>query len=180
MEEMTNIYLIGPMGSGKTTIGGILAKKLGLVFYDSDKEIEYKTGVEISHIFDKEGELGFRLREKNLILELVKLKSIILSTGGGSIISKEVRKSLEQTGIVIFLDTNIEKQLLNTSYNNDRPLLKEKNKREKLEELYRLRKPLYTNIANIHISTNDKEINIIIEEIIMKLKNFRENKRPMD
>ena len=177
MKEITNIYLVGPMGSGKTTIGNKLAKELKLNFYDTDKEIELKTGVEISYIFEKEGEAGFRIREKQAIRNLTKLESIVLSTGGGSIINKEVRENLKDTGIIIFLEASIEKQLLQTGYNDNRPLLNNGDKRSKLEKLYKLRKPIYKNIADIEINTNNKNIKRIIEDIKKKLNRFKKNNK---
>ena len=170
-----NIFIVGPMGSGKTTIGNKLAKELNLNFYDTDKEIELKTGVEISYIFEKEGEAGFRIREKQAIKNLTKLESIVLSTGGGSIINKEVRENLKNTGIIIFLEANIEKQLLQTSYNDNRPLLEDGDKRSNLEKIYRLRKPIYKNISDIEINTNDKNIKLIIADIKKKLNRFKKN-----
>ena len=175
MKEITNIYLVGPMGSGKTTIGNELAKELDLNFYDSDKEIELKTGVEIPYIFEKEGEVGFRIREMQIIQDLTKLKSIVLSTGGGSIISEKVRENLKNTGIIIFLEASIEKQLLQTSYNDNRPLLEDGDKRSNLEKIYRLRKPIYKNISDIEINTNDKNIKLIIADIKKKLNRFKKN-----
>jgi len=123
MAEKRNIFLIGPMGAGKSTIGKQLARRLNMDFYDSDDEIEKSTGANISWVFDVEGEKKFRVREEKVINTLVKKQGIVLATGGGSILSKKVRNKLSSRGIVVYLKTSIEKQIIRTSRDKNRPLL---------------------------------------------------------
>ncbi|MDE5285678.1 MAG: shikimate kinase AroK, partial [Buchnera aphidicola] len=123
MAEKRNIFLIGPMGAGKSTIGRQLSQQLNIEFYDSDQEIEKRTGADINWVFDVEGESGFREREKKIINELTKKKGIVLATGGGTVKFREVRNILSSRGIVIYLKTTIEKQLLRTKRDKKRPLL---------------------------------------------------------
>ncbi len=148
-----NIYLIGPMGAGKTTIGRMLAKELGKRFVDSDREVEARTGVDIPMIFEFEGEAGFRKRESEALATLVNLKGIVLATGGGIVLSQENRELLSQNGFVIYLRCPVEKQLERTHKDSHRPLLKTQNPGARLRSLMKVRAPLYESTADIIIDT---------------------------
>ncbi|MFP3014329.1 MAG: shikimate kinase AroK [Arsenophonus sp.] len=167
MAEKRNIFLVGPMGSGKSTIGRQLAQKLNMEFFDSDQEIERRTGVDVSWIFDLEGENSFRKREENIINELTEKQGIVLATGGGSVKSKETRNRLSARGVVIYLEATIEKQIIRTQRDKKRPLLKEGCLvREALEKLTHERNPLYQEITDITIYTNDQSAKMIVNKII--------------
>lgn len=168
-----NIFLIGPMGAGKSTVGYQLAQYLKMEFYDSDKEIEKRTGVNISWVFDIEGENAFRNREKIVIDDLTKKNGIILSTGGGSILSLSSRNILTSRGIVIYLKTTVKQQLLRTRFSTKRPLLNKSNELNKcfLENLAKKRNPLYKSIADIVVDTSNMNIKSIIFNILENLKN---------
>lgn len=175
MIEKKNIFLIGPMGAGKSTIGRQLAKQLNLEFFDSDQEIENRTGANISWVFDVEGESGFRDREEKIISELTKKQGIVLATGGGSVKSVVTRNNLSSRGLVIYLETAIEKQLLRTKLDKRRPLLQssvilKNNVREFLESLAKERNPLYQEIANITVSTNEQNVKFIVNKILFLCK----------
>ncbi|CAL1329311.1 shikimate kinase AroK [Candidatus Providencia siddallii] len=169
MTEKRNIILVGPMGSGKTTIGRQLSKQLNMDFFDSDYEIEKQTGVDISWIFDLEGENGFRKREKKIINKLTKKQGIILATGGGTIKLKEIRNRLSICGVVIYLKTSIETQLSRTNFNNKRPLL-QINSREILQKLSNERNPMYKEIADITIHTDKQKTKTVTYKVIELLK----------
>ncbi len=168
----TNIILIGPMGSGKSTIGLLLAKKLRRDFIDSDNYIEEKTGVDIPRIFDVEGEEGFRQRETCALNELSELNNIILATGGGSVIKPENQHIINATGFVVFLDTSIQQQMSRLKKDKKRPLLQTPNPRQRLEELLTQRKPIYQELADFTIKTDHKYAKIILNEIIKHLPNY--------
>jgi shikimate kinase len=153
MQCSGNIFLIGPMGSGKTTIGRLLAKSLALSFYDSDREIERRTGVNISTIFEYEGEKGFRKREAEVLVELAQLRSIVMATGGGSILKPENRALLSRCGFVVYLQCSVDKQLERTRRDVNRPLLHTENPRQRLKDLMRVRDPLYQSIADYTVDT---------------------------
>lgn len=171
MAEKRNIFLIGPMGAGKSTIGRQLAQMLGMNFIDSDAVIEERAGADIEWIFDVEGEEGFRKREEKIINELTQQQGIVLSTGGGSILSKNNRNVLSARGVVIYLETSIDKQVERTQKDKKRPLLREENHYEILQELAKIRNPLYEEIADITYSTNDKSVKIVATNIIELLEN---------
>ena len=153
-ETLPNIYLVGPMGAGKTTVGRHLAELLGREFLDSDHEIERKTGATIPWIFEKEGETGFRSRETMVIDELTLRSQLVLATGGGVVTQKPNREFLKQRGIVIYLYTPVEIQLQRTYRDKNRPLLQVENPEQKLRDLLKLRDPLYREIAHYIIETN--------------------------
>jgi shikimate kinase len=162
MPAKRNIYLIGPMGSGKTAVGKQLAKDLGLTFLDSDLEIEKRTGVDIPYIFEKEGEAGFRAREAAVITDLCKLEGVVVATGGGAILSEQNRKQLAATGLVIHLRTEVEEQLKRTRRAHNRPLLANGNRRETLERLAAAREPLYAEIADFSVDTSGKRVRSVV------------------
>ena len=157
------------MGSGKTAVGRQLAKLLKYEFIDSDEEIELRTGVDISFIFDKEGESGFRAREEKIINEMTERNNIVLATGGGAILSKHNRKHLISKGVVIYLFASIEKQVERTHRGKERPLLINKNSRMVLHDLMEIRDPLYRNIADFIIMTDGRKINSVAKEIFNEI-----------
>ena len=166
MTTAKNIYLVGPMGVGKTTIGKALAKSLGLDFVDSDHEIEERTGVSISTIFDIEGEDGFRNREIRMIAELASRKGIVLATGGGAVESEEIRKALRHNGLVIYLHASIEMQMDRTRNSKNRPLLNTgANRREILEDLMLEREPLWRQEADVIYETDGRSPQTAAREI---------------
>lgn len=154
--SLTNIFLIGSMGAGKSTLGRLLASTLKRPFYDSDKVIEERCGASIPWIFDLEGEEGFRVRETQVLDELTQLEGIVLSTGGGSVLMPENREYLKERGVVIFLRTTVEQQLLRTSKDHNRPLLKTDDPRTRLEELKEIRDPLYLATAHLVVDTDQR------------------------
>ena len=165
-----SVFLIGPMGSGKTAVGRSLARRLGLPFADSDAEVESRTGVDIAYIFEREGEEGFRIRERDAIDALTLASGIVLATGGGAVLLAENRERLAARGIVVFLDTTIEQQLERTRRSRHRPLLAGADRREKLEELAKVRDPLYRSIASITIQTDGRAPVVVAGEIARALK----------
>jgi len=167
----SNIYIIGPMAAGKSTIGRLLAKNIGREFYDTDAEIIKCTGVEISLIFELEGEAGFRARETDALKKLSELSGAIVATGGGLVLCEENRKILQATGQVIYLKCSVDQQLKRTQFDTKRPLLQIANPRAKLEELMLLRAPIYESIADITISTNKTNSKRVINAILEKVVN---------
>tara|TARA_B100000035_G_scaffold150315_1_gene128111 strand:+ start:886 stop:1398 length:513 start_codon:yes stop_codon:yes gene_type:complete len=170
MKKNKNIYLIGFMGSGKTTLGKILSKKLDKIFFDSDQVIEEKLGVDVTMIFDYEGEAGFREREKEILKELVSKKNIVLATGGGAVISESNRNLLSENGTVIYLKSNYKDLILRMKNDKTRPLLKENNIETIIKKLCKDREPLYKSISDYEIATKNKRIPEIIDEIIRVIK----------
>jgi len=153
------------MGAGKTTIGKQLAKQLGKVFYDADHEIEKRTGVKVAVIFDLEGEEGFRKREAAVIAELTQLDDVVLATGGGAVLSAENRETLQTNGHVIYLRANVHDLWKRMRYDKQRPLLQNVDIRQKLEQLYAERHPLYTEVANIIVDTGKQPAATLINQI---------------
>lgn len=168
----TNIILIGPMGSGKSTIGQILANRLNREFFDSDHYIEEKTGVDISRIFDIEGEDGFRKRETIALQELTRKKNLVLATGGGSVTRPENRELLKSSGFIIFLDTSVNQQMQRLKHDKKRPLLHTDNPRQRLEQLLQQRKPIYLKMADLRIPTDRKYARKVAAEIIPNLPDY--------
>ncbi|MDP9012764.1 MAG: shikimate kinase AroK [Pseudomonadota bacterium] len=170
MDFKRNIFLIGPMGSGKSAVGRQLARMFRLTFHDSDADIEAKTGVDISFIFEKEGEAGFRLREKEAIERLTRLEGIVLATGGGAVIDPDNRRALAERGMVVYLETSIDQQLERTRHARHRPLLIDTDPEEKLKELMLRRAALYAEIANVTVSTDGRRVQLVAEEILHELR----------
>lgn len=166
----SNIFFIGPMGAGKTTIGRSLANSLRLEFVDSDHEIEARAGANIAWIFDVEGEEGFRNREEAVIDELSLSKGIVLATGGGAILRKETRERLKQRGVVVYLKASAEQILQRTAKDKKRPLLQTKNRDKVVKELLEKREPLYQEIADITIATGNDKISDITQSILRQIK----------
>lgn len=171
MSKKNNIYLVGPMAAGKSTIGRLLAKRLNKEFYDTDAEIIKCTGVEISLIFELEGEEGFRKREIEKLKLLSGEKGAVIATGGGIILNQENRQRMHETGWVIYLKCSVDQQLNRTKFDTKRPLLQTENPRKKLEELMRDRAPMYESIADIVISTNKTNSKKVITSILERLNN---------
>ncbi|GLX82027.1 shikimate kinase AroK [Thalassotalea eurytherma] len=170
MAEKRNIFLVGPMGAGKSTIGRELADKLHLEFFDSDQEIERRTGADIAWVFDLEGEEGFRKREESVIDDLTGMQGIVLATGGGSVVSSLVRNRLSARGIVVYLETTIDKQVARTQRDRRRPLLQTKEEpRTVLENLAKERNPLYEEVADVVVQTDDQSAKVVANKIVEKL-----------
>lgn len=167
-----NVFLIGPMAVGKTTIGKQLAKRLQLEFVDSDHEIEKRTGVSISLIFDVEGESGFRDREERVIADLTSLSGIVLATGGGAVLREENRKALRKNGVVVYLRASIESQLERTKSTKHRPLLETEDRRAALESLMEIREPLYRQEADLIIDTDHLSAGRAARQITHKLQDL--------
>lgn len=164
-----NIFLVGPMGAGKTTVGKALAKELNFTFYDSDQEIEETTGVDIAWIFDVEGEEGFRNREVAAIDKLTQLSGIVLATGGGVVEREENSRFLSSRGLVVYLKASIEQQLERTIKDKRRPLLRTDDKESRLRELIERRHQLYNNVADYVFSTDDCTIKAVVNDILSVL-----------
>ena len=158
------------MGAGKSTIGRLLAKELRLSFKDSDKEIEQRTGADIPWIFDVEGEQGFREREQSMVVELCELDGVVIATGGGVVLRPENRQALRDGGRVVYLHASVEQQLERTSRDRNRPLLRNAEPGKVLRNLMEIRDPLYREIADIIIETDERPPRLVVQEIIDRLK----------
>lgn len=165
-----NVFLVGPMGAGKTTIGRQLARLLKRDFHDSDREIEQRTGVGIPLIFELEGEAGFRARERAMVDELTQLPEIILATGGGAILDPDNRRHLSERGTVVYLETSVEQQLARTGRDRNRPLLLTEDPKKRLQELLAIRDPLYREIAKISVSTDGRTARDVVNQIMRLIK----------
>ncbi len=167
---MTSIFLVGPMGSGKSTVGRALARKIGYRFLDSDREIEARCGVDIPTIFDYEGESGFRDRETRMVNELSLLPGIVLATGGGSILREENREYLKSRGHVILLQVDIKEQLRRVSSDTNRPLLQTADPAARLRALMEEREPIYKSVAHVEVSTDARRMYHVVSRILRHLK----------
>lgn len=167
-----NIFLVGLMGAGKTSVGRALARRLHRAFYDSDEEIERATGVRIPVIFDIEGEAGFRAREARMLAELVRRRNIVLATGGGAVLSEQNRKLLKANGTVIYLHAAVHDLWLRTRHDRNRPLLQSGDALAKLAELYAQRDPLYREIADLIIDTGSQSVKSLAHKIEQRLARF--------
>ena len=169
MTKAHNVFLVGAMGSGKTSVGRQLARELGMDFIDSDEEIEKSTGVDIRFIFEKEGESLFREREKAIISNLTQMENLVLATGGGSILDAKNRQLLNTNGIVVYLETSVKQQLLRTQKSKTRPLHVGKNPEAVLTRLMASRGPLYEQVAHFSVNTEKKQVAVVVNEIKKKL-----------
>lgn len=167
---MRNLILVGPMGAGKSTIGRLLAKELHLPFKDSDKEIEVRTGADIPWIFDVEGEQGFRDREQAVIADLCREDGLVLATGGGAVLREANREALRAGGRVVYLHTSVEQQLERTARDRNRPLLRTANPGQVLRDLLAIRDPLYRQIADVIIETDQRPPRLVVQEVLGRLE----------
>jgi shikimate kinase len=165
MKNPNNLFLIGPMGAGKSAVGRQLARMLHLDFVDSDDEIESRTGVDIPFIFEKEGEEGFRKREARVIDDLSQLEGIVLATGGGAVSNADSRNHLGARGFVIYLYTSVKQQLERTNRGRERPMLENGDRAEVLERLMAERDPLYREIADLVVNTDGRRVQTVAKEI---------------
>lgn len=165
-----NIFLIGLMGAGKTTIGRALARRLNKRFVDSDHEIEARTGVSIPLIFEIEGEASFRQRESEVIRDLTGQSDIVLATGGGAVLKPENRECLKSRGTVIYLRASVNNILQRTSHDKNRPLLQTADPRQRLEQLAREREPLYLELADFIVETGRPNVQSLVQMIVSQLE----------
>jgi len=165
-----NIFLIGPMGSGKSAVGKYLSRLVRVPFYDSDIEIERRTGVDIPYIFEKEGEAGFRQRERETLDALTADGPMVLATGGGAVLLPENRVFLSERGCVVYLKTSVAQQVYRVKHARNRPLLNNVDPGDKLEQLMRVRAPIYEALADVTVGTDGRRVRIVAEEIMRALK----------
>ena len=170
MPLQQSIFLVGPMGAGKSTIGRQLAGALHLDFKDCDHELVRQTGASIPLIFEIEGEAGFRKRESAMLDQLTSEKELVMATGGGAVLDEENRKHLMSRGIVIYLYASIEQLFQRTSKDKNRPLLQTEDPKAKLQELMAVRDPLYREVADLIIHTEDRSVRSVVKEIVARLK----------
>jgi shikimate kinase len=165
-----SIFLIGPMGSGKTAVGRALARLLDLPFYDSDHEVEQRSGADIPLIFEREGEAGFRRREQEAIAELTQHPRIVLATGGGAVLDVDNRRALATRGWVVYLEASVAQQTERAGRTRHRPLLQGTDPRQRLEELMRVREPLYLEIADMRINTDRQRVHAVAESVVREYR----------
>jgi shikimate kinase len=170
MSRTTNVFLVGPMGSGKTAVGKHLARLMRAPFRDSDAEIESRTGVDISYIFSREGEDGFRVREREILEEVTRESPIVLATGGGAILLEANRKVLHERGFVVYLRTSIEQQVDRVRQGRNRPLLHNVDPAVKLTELMAIRAPLYESLADFTVATDGRKVHVVADAIYAAFK----------
>jgi shikimate kinase len=160
-----NIFLVGMMGAGKTSVGRVLAKRLNKIFYDSDHVIEERTGVKIPVIFEIEGEPGFRHRESAVIEELTTLDEVVIATGGGAVLAKENRENLRARGTVVYLRASVKDLLNRTRHDKNRPLLQTADPRARLNELFEMRDPLYREVAHVTVDTGSQSLTTLVNRL---------------
>lgn len=165
MSDTTRVFLIGPMGTGKTTIGAQLARTLRFSFIDCDQELEKRTGASISLIFDIEGESGFRERETRVLDDLTQQDEVVLATGGGAVLAAENRRWLAQRGFVVYLSSDIETLVARTRFDTSRPLLQTADPEATLREIMTVREPLYNEIADLVVDTGSQSVRQILKSI---------------
>jgi len=170
-----NLILVGMMGSGKTTMGRVLAKHLGKDFVDSDEEIQFRTGVTIPHIFDVEGEVGFRQRETAALENLVQRNGLVMATGGGAVIANENRTLLRHNGIVIYLRASVHDLWLRTRNDRNRPLLQTGNAYEKLAGLLRQREAYYQQVADIVMPTGRQNVHALMLKLVAAIESYKKS-----
>ena len=165
-----NVFLVGPMGSGKSAVGKLLARLLNAPFYDSDAEVERRTGVDITFIFEKEGEARFRQREREAIDALTRMEPVVLATGGGAVLLAENRQYLSERGCVVYLQASVEQQANRVRHARHRPLLTNVDPETKLRQLMEEREALYLGVADITVSTDGRKIQSVADEVLRRLK----------
>lgn len=170
MQQVPNLFLIGPMGAGKSTIGRLLASELSREFLDSDHVIEARCGADIPWIFDVEGEAGFRQREVNMIDELTRREDVVLATGGGAVLREENRRALRERGTVVYLFTTVEQQLRRTARDRSRPLLQCDNREQVLNAMYARRDPLYRATADLIVRTDRRGPRAVVNDILRRVR----------
>jgi shikimate kinase len=170
MKDSGNIYLVGMMGAGKSTVGRWLARRLKLRFYDSDIEIERRCGVKIPVVFEIEGEDGFRAREAQVIAELTGLEGIVLATGGGAVLLPENRARLAGHGFVAYLRARPEDLYERVRHDRNRPLLATPDPLGRLRELYVQRDPLYREIADVVVDTGAQGVQVLARALLDELE----------
>ena len=180
MSKRDNLYLVGLMGAGKTTVGRLLARHYGCAFHDSDHEIEARTGVKIPVVFEIEGESGFRKREEGVIAELTAMTGIVLATGGGAVLSAITRDNLRKNGVVIYLRGTPEHLYERTRHDHNRPLLQTEDPLARLRELYQQRDPLYREVADIVVDTGRQGVAGMMRVLLGKLDLLRSGLPPPD
>lgn len=168
-----NVVLVGMMGAGKSTMGRILAKHTHKSFIDSDLEIQNRTGVTIPHIFDVEGEVGFRQREAAVIEDILKGGNIVLATGGGAVLQETSRRLLQSNGIIVYLEANINELWQRTRHDKNRPLLQTDNPQARLAELFEQRDPIYHEVADIVIHTGKQSVHSLMLQLVDKIEVFK-------
>ena len=169
-----NIFLVGMIGAGKTSVGRVLARRLGKQFYDSDHMIEERTGVRIPVIFDIEGEAGFRTREHAVLSELTELNDIVLATGGGAVVDAPNRSLLRERGTVVYLRAAVRELLNRTRHDKNRPLLQTGDPRTRLNSLFEQRDPLYRAVAHIVIETGSPSLSSLVSRLEAKLVAYQD------
>jgi shikimate kinase len=172
MSTPNNIFLVGPMGAGKSTVGRQLGKSLKKQFIDCDKEIENRTGASISLIFDVEGESGFRKREQQILDELTERNDLVLATGGGAVLDELNRSRLMSRGFVVYLNAPLDLLIERTSRDKTRPLLQTENPKQRISELLEQRDPLYRQVADTIVETNRRSARHVVKEIQERLDNL--------
>jgi len=173
MLNAENVFLVGPMGSGKSAVGRQLAARLGLAFLDSDAEIEAVTGVDIPYIFEKEGEAGFRVRERDVIDALTGRAGVLVATGGGAVLDPDTRARLRGRGCVVYLRTSVNQQLARTRRSGHRPLLQSPDPLGTLQRLMVLRAPLYEETADLTVDTDGRRVKSVVDDIARRLEEAR-------
>ena len=173
-----NLILVGMMGSGKTTMGRSLARHLGKTFVDSDEEIVKRTGVTIPHVFDVEGEVGFRTRETTAIADIVQRDNIVLATGGGAVLAEQNRTLLQQNGIVIYLKASVHDLWQRTRHDRNRPLLQTADPYAKLTELHHLRDQIYQEVADIVVLSGKRSVHALMLHLVDEINALREAASP--
>ena len=169
MGTASRIFLVGPMGAGKTTVGRALAAELSTCFFDSDSEIEGRAGVDIPWIFEIEGESGFREREHRILSSLCEEAPAVIATGGGAVVTEANRVLMATSGFVVYLEATVKEQVRRTKKDEKRPLLAGKNRQEVLSELMKTREPLYLEVADLVLPTAGRNARELAQEIMEAL-----------
>jgi len=175
-----NIFLVGMMGAGKTSVGKVLARNLGKVFHDSDQVIETRTGVKIPIIFELEGEAGFRVRESAVLEELTALRGVVLATGGGAVLAENNRRTLRARGAVVYLRASVTDLWNRTRHDRNRPLLHTADPLARLQDLHAQRDQLYREVAHLTVDTGSQSVKSLVLKLQLKLAQFEPDGRPDD